>query len=173
VIGLAVTYFTGLGITKVVAAGAIGLYGIISIAGRLGSGVLSDLYEPRYVAAGGFLIQVAAMATMIMATDVTMVYLFAVLYGIALGLTYVCLLNLIVNYYGVNNFATINSVVMTVSIAVGAFSPFITGAIVDSTKSFTCAWIIVLVLSAISCICALVTIPPQKHEECNTSKTIG
>ncbi len=169
VMGLAVSYFTGLGIAKVVAAGAIGVYGVVSIAGRLGSGVLSDLFEPRYVAAAGFLVQVVAMVFMIIASNVTMVYLFAVFYGIAFGLTYVCLPNLIVNYYGVDNFATINGIVMMVGGALGALSPFITGLIVDATNSFTYAWIIVLVFAALSFLGALVAAPPKHQEELNAN----
>jgi cyanate permease len=82
------------------------------------------------------------------------------LFGIAFGLTYICMPNLIVNYFGVKNFATINSVLMTLTLSVGSFAPFITGVIVEGTKSFTYAWIVVLLMSLVSCSCALFAVPP-------------
>jgi MFS family permease len=162
VIGMAVTYFTGLGIPKVLAAGAIGMFGVISVCGRLGAGILCDLYEPRYVAVAGFICQAAAMVVMIMAGDVFMIYLFTALYGIAFGLTYVCVGNIVVNYFGVKSYAAINSIVWTIAMALGATAPFITGAIVDVTGSFFHAWIVVLILAGLSSICYLFAVPPKK-----------
>lgn len=164
VVSLAVTYFTGIGIEKVAAAGAIGLYGLVSIGGRLGSGILCDLYEPRYVSAAGFLLQLIAMVVLITTSNTAMCYLFAVLYGIAFGLTYICIPNLLVNYFGIENFAPINSVMWTVALALGAAAPFTTGMIVKATGSFTYAWIIVLLLAGVSCFCSMIALPPKKAE---------
>jgi len=163
VIGLAVTYFTGIGIAKVLAAAAIGLFGAISIIGRVLSGILCDLIEPRFVYAAGFLIQVAAMVIMITARTLPMVYAFVILYGISFGLTYICMPNLVVNYFGVKNFATINSVLMTFAMGIGATAPFITGLIYEVTKSFTYGWYVVLLLSAVSCVFALFAVPPKRN----------
>lgn len=161
IVSLAVTYFTGVGIPKVAAAGAIGLFGVISIGGRLLSGVLCDRFEPRHVAAAGFLIQTAAMGVMLGVSNVTQAYVAVTLYGIAFGLTYVCLPNLVVNYFGVKHFATINGVLMMLALGLGSTAPFVTGTIVDVTKSFSYAWWIVLLLSAASFASALLALPPR------------
>lgn len=165
IVSMAITYFTGLGIEKVVAAGAIGLFGVISIGGRLGAGVLCDIVEPRYVFAGGFLIQALSIILLMNVSNGTMAYIFSALFGITFGLTYVCLPNLIVNYFGVDNFASINSVLITVALLCGSSAPYITGAIVEATNGFTYAWGIVLVLSAASCLFGILAIPPKKSRE--------
>lgn len=164
IVSLAVTYFASVGIPKVAAAGAIGLFGVISIPGRLLSGVLCDRIEPRYVAAGGFLLQVLAMSVMLSVSSVGLAYVTVTLYGIAFGLTYVCLPNLVVNYFGVKHFATVNGVLMMLALAAGSSAPFITGTIVDVTKSFSYAWGIVLLLSAASMGAALLASPPRSAE---------
>jgi sugar phosphate permease len=160
VASLGVTYFTSVGIEKVIAAAAIGLFGLMSIGGRLSSGILCDIVEPRYIYAGGFLIQAIAVAILLTASNTIITYTSSMLFGIAFGLTYICMPNLIVNYFGVKNFATINSVLMTLTLSVGSFAPFITGVIVEGTKSFTYAWIVVLLMSLASCSCALFAVPP-------------
>jgi MFS family permease len=105
------------------------------------------------------------MVILLTASNATMVYIFSMLFGIAFGLTFICMPNLVVNYFGVKKFATINSVLLTVSLVGGSSAPFLTGTLVEVTKSFTYAWTLVLLMALASCVCALFATPPQKRLE--------
>ncbi len=55
-IALSIPHFVNVGIAKVVAAAAIGAYGFVNIGARVLAGLISDVIEPRFVMAAGFLL---------------------------------------------------------------------------------------------------------------------
>lgn len=161
-IGFVVTYLTGVGIEKIVAAGAIGMYGLASIFGRLAGGVVCDVVEPKYVYALGFLIQAVSVVMLVTFRETPAIYTALVMYGIAFGMTFLSMQMMAVNWFGVKSFAVINSTLLFIAYMAGAFSPLVMSKIFEITKSFDYGWYIVITMAALSCFFALLSFPPQR-----------
>jgi OFA family oxalate/formate antiporter-like MFS transporter len=161
-ISLAIPHFVNVGIAKVVAAAAIGSYGFVNIFTRIIAGVMGDVVEPRYVMGVGFIFYVLSAFFLLTASSAFGAYAFAFCFATGFGFIYISFPNIIVNYFGVKNFAQINGRLMLIGTLIGATSPFITGSIFDATGSYNMGWWIVLVLSAIAVVCAILARPPKK-----------
>ncbi len=165
----AVVYAMGkLHVTKVVAAGAVGMFGLFSIGSRFLGGFLCDLMEPRYVSSIGFVCLSLSMVALLSATSIATVYAAIGLFGLAYGLCYLSAPNMVANYYGLKSFATTNGIVMTVGMGFGSFGPYLTGLIGEKTGSFANAWYIILAMSIIALIGLLFFATPPKNPETAT-----
>lgn len=149
----AILHLTDMGIGQVLAGSAIGTMGLCSVAGRLGGGILGDRIEPKFLLAMGLLLQAAGFVTLLFADRDVLVYGFALIFGIGLGLSIVTAPLMLANYFGTGSLARINATTGIFTIGVTAFAPTIAGYASDTLGSYT------LVFLSFSALAALLAIP--------------
>lgn len=70
------------GLTEVTAAGAIGIIGAMNFVGSLGSGWLTDRYDPRRLLAAYYGVRALSLAALPIIFDTRALYVFAILFGL-------------------------------------------------------------------------------------------
>ncbi len=156
-----VNHLSDIGISPSLAAASMGIYAISSSGGRLISGFLCDQVEPRLVLLSGLAFLFIAAWTLLVCRTPVMVYVYAITFGLGFGFSYICLPNLVVNYFGTKNFASINGIFMMAIILTSATSAFISGAIRDVTDNYNLAWLLTMGLVVLAVIVAILLIPPK------------
>jgi MFS family permease len=156
-----VAHVQDLGFSPVAAAMTMSLVSGMGIVGRLGCGVLALRFNIRYLAVVGFVIQLMALGILILTRDLTIIYIYAVLFGISNGSIITTMPTIIGEYYGRAHYAQILGVIFAISIAVESAAPAIAGAIYDATDIYTMAFIIVAAFSLAGLICVLMARRPM------------
>jgi Sugar phosphate permease len=151
-----------IGVSKVVAAGAVGLIGGVSIIGRLIGGVLADRIGFNRVVGFCCLLCAAMVAFLIVVKNIWMLYLFVVIYGLSYGAKAAMGGGLIGHLFGTKSLPTILGFIITAWAVAGLIAPPLAGHIFDVTQSYNVAFIIGAVSFAISGALALTVKPPQK-----------
>lgn len=120
----------------------------LSVAGKFLFGFLSDRFQPTRV-------MLLSAATMFLSTLAFLyfnnqtVYLFAVLFGLNYGGTFVLLQLLVADYFGLREYGKILGAVTVIETSGGALGTFITGRIADANGGdFTQAFYGVIVVTA-------------------------
>lgn len=149
----AILHLTDQGIGTVLAGAAIGTMGLLSVAGRLGGGILGDRVEPRFLLAFGLLCQAAGMLVLLVTDRDALVYGFALLFGVGFGLGIVTGPLMLANYFGVGSFARINAATGVITMGLTAFGPTIAGHASDTLGSYT------LVFGAFSALAIMLAVP--------------
>jgi MFS family permease len=156
-----VAHLEDIGISPIMAAGALGIMVGFSSAGRLIIGTLGDRIEPRYIAAFACLMQVIGLLIFINAKALGLIYAYVVLYGTSNGAISVLSPTLIGAYYGRKNFATIQGIAWVPALLIGAIAPTFAGFVFDVTGSYLIPVITAVILCAAGGVCALLAKPPS------------
>lgn len=156
----AILHLTDMGLSQVIAGTAIGAMGLCSVAGRLGGGVLGDRLEPKLLLALGLLGQAAGMLTLLFADRDALVYAFALLFGIGLGLGLVTAPLMLANYFGVGSLARINATTGVITIGITAFAPTIAGYANDTLGSYTLVFLTFSTLAMVLAVPVALLRPP-------------
>src|SRR5437773_5888149 len=80
-----VTHATDQGIGPMVAATALGVSGLASIAGRIGGGLLADRFGAKSTLLAGLALQAAMIVLYLFVREVGLFYLLAIVFGVAYG----------------------------------------------------------------------------------------
>lgn len=155
-----VAHLQDIGIPPIVAAGAIGLLVGVSTVGRLGGGIVGDHFPPRYVAALACAAQVIALIILINARSLPLIYLYAIIFGLAYGTILVVHPSLIGAYFGRRNYAAIFGCAVGISNLISAISPAFAGFIFDATQSYVIPFTTAAVFAGAAGICILLTRSP-------------
>lgn len=148
----AILHLTDMGIREVMAGTAIGAMGLCSVAGRLGGGILGDRLEPKLLLTLGLFFQAAGILALSFANSDILVYSFALLFGIGLGLGLVTAPLILANYFGVGSLARINAIATAFTIILGGFMPTIAGYARDTLGNYTlvfCTFSLVAIVLAV------------------------
>jgi len=137
-----VPYITDTGVSAAEAAVVLGLISSISIPGRLVMGAVSDKTGRKASAIICGLLQVGAMLWVIWARELWMFYVFATVYGFALGGFDVPVTALVGDIFGVHRLGEIMSVLIIGWGLGAAIGPAIGGIIFDVTESYFMAFMI-------------------------------
>ncbi|HSR11722.1 MAG TPA: MFS transporter, partial [Thermodesulfobacteriota bacterium] len=156
-----VPYFTDMGISKSLAAGALGLIGGISISGRIGMGVLGERMGWKW----GLLLCCAVCAVMtfwlIGVRSMWMLMVFAVGYGFFYGGKITNIPGLIGFTFGTRALGEIIGIIHAVSLAGGIVGPVLGGYVFDVTGSYRAAFIIGALGFVTSAILTFLVRPPK------------
>lgn len=153
-----------LGITPVTAASAIGIIGMLGAAGRLFTGILGDRIDPRYLLAAGLTLELTAMVLLIFADSVSMVYVFAVVFGAGNGMAIVASPALVANYFGNKNYASLIGIRGLIITPIAALGPIVAGYTFDTTGSYTSVFLAFAAVAVIPVIIILgMRAPVQKN----------
>jgi MFS family permease len=154
--------FRGLGHSSTSAAFAISMYAVGAIIGKLLSGVLGDIYEPRLIWGFGVLLMGGAFFSMISAHSDMAVYLGSAALGIGNGISNVCWPSMIANYFGPRYFAAIMAAQLPIGVIVGALGPLVAGSVYDAQHSYTVVFYGIAALCLVTSFVLFVTRPPKQ-----------
>ena len=149
-----VPYATDMGISTAEAAVVLGLIGSITIPGRLVIGVISDKTGRKVSAMICGFLQVGAMVWLTWACEVWMFYLFAIVYGFALGGFDIPVTALIGDIFGLHSLGEIMGVLIIGWGLGAAIGPAVGGIIFDVHKTYFMAFMIgaLAMMTATSCV---------------------
>jgi MFS family permease len=149
----AVAYAVGNRIGKLEAAAALGIVGLASSGGKFFFGWLCDrIADAKYVAALGFFVMAGGMGLLTRADSATILYLFAVVFGIGYGSMAPLMPYLTADRFGRQVLGSAYGMLIFFVAGVGgSIGPLVGGAIYDRTGSYASAWLLdLLLLLAIS-----------------------
>ena len=136
-----VNYLTNVRAIPLVQAGAaLGAMVTVSLVGRLGFGVLGDYVEKRYVLIVCTLLQALGIFILANASNLLLVWLFVVVYGIAYGGAIPVFMAIVGEYFGRKNFAAIRGWMQLFHIPATVLGPIYAGWIYDTTDSYQIAF---------------------------------
>ena len=152
-------------IDKVAAASSLGMIGMASIFGRFFFGWLCDrISDAKYASALGFLLMAVGMFLLIRTTTVTMLFVYALLFGFGYGSMTVLMPFLLADRFGRHILgATYGMLVFFVMAIGGTTGPMITGYIYDLTGSYDNAWLLNLAVLVIVTFLILTLSKPGKE----------
>ena len=129
-------------IDKVAAASSLGMIGMASILGRFFFGWLCDsISDAKYASALGFLFMAAGMFLLLRTTNVTTLFIYALLFGFGYGSMTALMPFLLADRFGRHILGATYGIQVFFVMAIGGTSgPMITGYIYDLTGSYANAW---------------------------------
>jgi MFS family permease len=146
-------YLVEIGFGSTAAAWALGLVSLLGIPGQIALGALSDRIGREWIwtiSCVGFAICFAALIALETAPTLLLVYLMVAVQGfLGYGLTSV-MGAVVAEIFAGRHFGTIFGTVMFVALAGGAAGPFVTGLLHDLLGNYRAAFMIGIVLSAVS-----------------------
>lgn len=159
-----VPYLEEMGIPRVMAGAVMGFMGLMSVPGRFGGGYLADrLGRGReiYVWCGALMLMGLGMFILTQARDLTLVWVFLVVYGPGFGATVPIPMAAIASYYGTASYATLYGIYMFLVRWGSLFAPIGGGYIYDVTGSFLLAFGAGAVMAIIFGFAILLARPPR------------
>jgi len=161
-----VPHATDMGISEAEAAGILSVIGGISMAGRLVIGTASDRISGKRTMMICFIILTASILWLQIASEMWMLYLFAVVYGFAHGGFYTLISPLTAHQFGTKAHGAIFSTVYFAGTVGGAIGPFLAGYIFDISQSYQLVfWILTgLSLTGLSVISTLKPVAIKRSE---------
>jgi len=159
-----VAYLKDIGFTPIVAAMVLSLISGMSIIGRLGFGALSLRFEVRQLTIVSFVVQLIALAILLVTKNLVLIYIYAGLFGISYGALLTALPIFVGGYYGRTHYSQILGLIFSLGIVTEAVGPVLAGAIYDTTTTYAPAFIIVATFSFVGFICAILTRPPKMSQ---------
>jgi MFS family permease len=157
----AVPHLRDLGHSASAAAGALGLFAICTIVGKLSAGFIGDRVEPRYAWSACIMMMGLAVWVATRAQSAAVMYLFTGMLGFGSGAALTCWHATVANYFGPTLFASILGVQYPFNNAVAAASPFLVGLAYDTQHSYTMAFYAIAIISVIAAVPLLAAAPPR------------
>jgi len=157
-------FLTDMGIDSAVASGMLAMMVFFTVPGRFFGGFVADRIRKdrqNYLVAGAFLLQAIGIAAYLLYQNITMAYVFLVLYGLGSGAPTPLRLTLIGRYFGRKAFASIQGSAMMFSAPVGLLAPVFSGWVYDTTGSYMNAFIVYVGLVVLAALLMCLIRPPQ------------
>jgi len=131
------------------AAGVLSTIGGVSMAGRFFSGLSIDRIGSRRVMIFCFFLLIAGLLWLQLAKELWMIYLFAVIYGIAHGGFFTTFSPIVAEFFGIKSHGTLFGIAMFSGTFGGAIGPVLAGYIFDVTGGYSLAIWICILMSAL------------------------
>lgn len=149
-----VIYAIGLGISSANAANILAIIGGAGAASRIIMGGVGDRIGNKRGLTIGFILWLVAFLLLILAKKVWMLYLFAILCGIAYGNQHTLLTPMVAELFGLHSLGVIVGIAVFAGTIGGAIGPVLAGGIFDIRSTYQPAF---LICAAISVTGAIVT----------------
>jgi MFS family permease len=128
------------------AASVLSTIGGVSMAGRFISGLAIDRIGSKWVMIICFVLLIAGLFWLQMATELWMLYLFALVYGIAHGGFFTSFSPIVAEFFGIKSHGALFGIAMFSGTFGGALGPVMAGYVFDITGGYAGAvWICILV----------------------------
>jgi MFS family permease len=122
---------------------------VCSLAGRLLAGWLADRWVKKYAMLAIYSTVAASVPFLFFAEWPVALYVFAVVFGIALGGDYMIIPLMVAQIFGVSVLGRVMGIVLTADGAAEALAPMAVAAIRDGTGSYGDGFLVLLVLAAV------------------------
>ena len=156
-----VAHVMDLGYSPVTAALTMSIVSGVGIVGRLGCGAAALRLNIRYLAIAGVIIQLLALVILMTLSELTFIYIYAILFGLSNGMLITAMPTIIGEYYGRASFALLMGVMLAVGIALESLAPVIAGIIYDYRGTYLPAFGAVAGFSLIGLICFSLSRKPE------------
>jgi MFS family permease len=145
-----VPYATDSGLSAGQAASMISVLGAASLLGRLTMGRLADVQSKKLIGAAGIVLMCLAMFWLIWATNLWMLVVFGVVFGLGMGGSGPAMIAIVADLFGVRYLGAILGA-MDTSFGIGsALGPAAAGFIFDLRHSYTLAFLIAAIFIVVS-----------------------
>ena len=125
-----------LGASAPKAAGVLATIGGVSMVGRFVSGVAVDRIGSKVTMMICFVLLIGGLLWLQVARELWMLYLFAVIYGIAHGGFFTAISPIVAEFFGITNHGVLFGIVVFNGTIGGSFGPFLAGYIFDITSGY-------------------------------------
>ena len=121
------------------AAGVLSTIGGVSMVGRFMTGLTIDRIGSKIVMIFSFILLIIGLLWLQMSKELWMLYLFAVIYGIAHGGFFTAISPMVAEFFGIKAHGALFGIVVFSGTFGGALGPFLAGYIFDVTGGYTLA----------------------------------
>ncbi len=163
-----IPYLVDYGMNDIAAAAILSFLVSMSIPGRIVGGILVDrisIHKLKYVILAARCLLSFGLFLMIVATDQSIIYLFAVLIGLGIGLDIGAFGPMRTRFFGRKAYGTIMGVVSLLTFPVSAFAPIYIGWMYDVTGSYTGGFTLILIIYTIGLFSYLFLNPPKQKPD--------
>jgi predicted MFS family arabinose efflux permease len=143
-----VPYARDIGLSATIAAGLLSTIGGVSMLGRIVMGAASDRLGGRKSLIICFIVLLASLVWLLLASNVWMLYLFAIVYGFAHGSLFTVVSPAIAELFGTNSHGLLFGFVLFSGTLGGSIGPLLAGFLFDQTGTYKIA-LMVLALMAL------------------------
>jgi MFS family permease len=162
IIAHVVIHATGLGIPALSAASVLSVAGMGSLVGRIMGGGVSDRFGNRPAMIAALILAGAGFLWLLVARELWMLYIFAMIFGIAYG-EILCMMSLLpAEVFGLRSQGVILGIILFASTIGGSIGPIVAGRIFDMTGSYQIAFMI-CIAAAIAGLVLAIFIRPVYH----------
>lgn len=145
-----VPHATDIRISGTLAASVLSVIGGISMAGRFVIGATIDRIGSKSSVVICLVLLISALLWLQLASELWMLYLFAIVYGFSHGGLYTVISPIVAEYFGLRSHGALFGIVVFIYMLGGATGPVIAGYIFDITTSYNLAFWICTASSAIA-----------------------
>jgi MFS family permease len=138
-----------LDISALTAANVLAAIGLLSIAGRVTTGVLADRIGNKLALIISFILMTVALVYLLIAKEIWALYLFTVVFGFGYGGMVALQSPLVADLFGLRSHGVIFGTVAYSARIGGALGSFLVGLIFDVTSSYSWAFVLLAAFSTI------------------------
>ncbi len=158
-----VNFLTDQGVSATLSAMAMALTGGIGGIGKVVFGLMADRFQAKYVASVCFALQAVGLLLLMNASTMPMIWLFVVVFGIAMGGVVTLIPLLVAEYFGLKSFSILFGIVHLALMFGSASGPLLSGIIFDATQSYNWAFTAFVAIQLISAIAICIGRTPKKE----------
>jgi MFS family permease len=159
-----IPFLTDMGVTPVKAATMMSVWLTAAIPSRLAAGFLIDRVKTshlRFVLGASFIIKAIGVALFLLTKNISMIYVWFILYGIGNGVNLSALICILPRYFGRKSFGGIDGMRWVLNSPMVLIAPIYVGWVYDTTKSYMNVFILLGVLIAVTGILCCFILPPK------------
>jgi len=148
-----VLYLSDLGFSATLTASMMGVIGMMSAAGKFSFGWLCDILKAKYTLAIGLALQLGGILLLLnikTASPLSVVWVYSIIWGFGIGSWLPTMSMLVSSNFGLAGYSAIFGVMSLMNGLGSAFGPLLSSYVFDTTGVYRLAFIIFLVLFAIS-----------------------
>ena len=145
-----IPHLIDMGIDYQTAASALGIMVFMSIPGRITFGWIGDRFNKKYLLFISCLLQATGIWIFVNASNLGMVYLFTVVYGLGYGGAIPLTIALRADLFGRRIFATIGGITVAITAIATVAAPVLAGYLYDVSQSYSAAFYAMLTLVSLS-----------------------
>ncbi len=142
-----VPYARDLGLSPVIAAGLLSTIGGVSMLGRIVMGAASDRLGGRKSLIISFIVLLASLVWLLLASNGWMLYLFAIVYGFAHGSLFTVISPTIAELFGTSSHGLLFGLVLFSGTLGGSAGPLLAGFLFDQTGTYQTVFIVLALMA--------------------------
>lgn len=144
-----VSYIQDLGYSAITAATTMSVLSGLIFVGSLTFGTMAMKINMRFLALGGFLVMLLAMALLITSRNITLLYLYAAMIGLGNGALTTAMPTFISNHFHGAAYSQAFGIILPIQVVCQSLGAYVAGVVFDTTASYLIAFYLVAGLIAL------------------------